>query len=847
MDNKEKKDITFADQKIVDIPMEKRVKTAFIEYAMSVIVARALPDVRDGLKPVPLRILYPLYEDKLTYDRPYCKSATTVGNVLGRYHPHGDAAVYDSMVRLAQGFNMRYTLIDGQGNFGNVDGDGAAAYRYTEARMSKIANEMLTDIEKEVVPFVPNFDNRLREPEVLPARFPILLVNGSVGIAVGMATNVPPHNLGEVIDGTLHLIKNPEATVNDLMTFIKGPDFPTQGIICGTSGIYNAYRTGRGRIIVRARAVVEEEKHRIVVTEIPYQVNKSMLVESIANLVKDKKVEGITAIRDESGKAGMKIVIDFRRDANGAVILNQLYKYTQLQDTCAVNMIALVNGEPKLLGLKEILTHYIKHQEDVIRRRTEYDLEKTRARVHILEGLKIAIDNIDEVIKTIRASASVSEARDALVARFSLTQIQAQAIVDMTLGKLSGLERIKIEEELANKLALMAELEAILASEEKLLEIVANELREIKEKFADGRRTEIAGAIDDIIDEDLIEREECVVTITRDGYIKRSSASAYSAQRRGGRGIRGMKTKEEDYVDDIIIVNSHSYLLMFTDIGKVYMKKVYQIPEASNTSKGTNIVNLIEVEKGEKVTSVIAVNGFEENEYFVMVTRYGVVKRASVKDFEFQRKGGKIAINLDDGDKLEFVKHTTGSDDIMIASRDGKAVRFNEAEARVMGRAARGVRGIKLKGDDYVVGAAVVDEEKMLITVTEKGYGKRNPFEGYVAHSRGTTGVICHKITEKTGYLAGIATVAEDDDIMIITNEGILIRMPVSDVNVYDGNSTVGVRVMRLDENGVIVNFAATKSEAKEEEEIQAAIEESEKEAAISIDEIHAEAAEDEI
>ncbi|MBQ8862645.1 MAG: DNA gyrase subunit A [Clostridia bacterium] len=847
MDNKEHKDITYANQKIVDIPMEKRVKTAFIEYAMSVIVARALPDVRDGLKPVHRRILYAMYEDKLTYDRPYCKSATTVGNVLGRYHPHGDAAVYDSMVRLAQGFNMRYTLIDGQGNFGNVDGDGAAAYRYTEARMSKIANEMLTDIEKEVVPFVPNFDNRLREPEVLPARFPNLLVNGSVGIAVGMATNVPPHNLGEVIDGTLYLIKNPDASVADLMTFIKGPDFPTQGIICGTSGIYNAYRTGRGRIIVRARAVVEEEKHRIVVTEIPYQVNKSMLVESMANLVKDKKIDGITAIRDESGKAGMKIVIDFRRDANGAVILNQLYKYTQLQDTCAVNMIALVNGEPKLLGLKEILTHYIAHQEEVIRRRTQFDLEKTRARVHILEGQKIAIDNIDEVIKTIRASESVAAARDALVERFGLTQVQAQAIVEMTLGKLSGLERIKVEEELATKLALIKELEEILASEAKLLEIVSNELREIKEKFADGRRTEIAGAIDDIIDEDLIEKEECVVTITRDGYIKRSSAAAYSAQRRGGRGIRGMKTKEEDFVDDIIIVHSHSYLLMFTDRGKVYMKKVYQIPEASNISKGTNLVNLIELEKGEKVTSVLAIKSFEDNEYLVMVTRKGVVKRANVKDFEFQRKGGKIAINLDEGDSLEFVKHTTGSDDVVIASRDGKAVRFGEEEARVMGRAARGVRGIKLKGDDYVVGAALVEEGKMLITVTEKGFGKRNPFEGYVAHSRGTTGVLCHRLTEKTGKLAGIATVAEDDDIMIITNEGILIRMPVSDVNVYDGNSTVGVRVMRLDENAVIVNFAATKSEAAEEEEINAAIEESEKEAAISIDEIHAEAEEDEI
>ncbi len=832
MEHKEQKDVTYANQKIVDVPMEKRVKTAFIEYAMSVIVARALPDVRDGLKPVHRRILYAMYEDRLTYDRPYCKSATTVGNVLGRYHPHGDAAVYDSMVRLAQGFNMRYTLIDGQGNFGNVDGDGAAAYRYTEARMSKIANEMLTDIEKEVVNFLPNFDNRLREPEVLPSRFPNLLVNGSVGIAVGMATNVPPHNLGEVIDGTLHLIKNPEASVADLMTFIKGPDFPTQGIICGTSGIYNAYRTGRGRIVVRARAVVEENKHRIVITEIPYQVNKSMLVESMANLVKDKKIEGITAIRDESGKAGMKIVVDFRRDANGAVILNQLYKYTQLQDTCAVNMIALVNGEPKLLGLKEILTHYIAHQEDVIRRRTQFDLDKTRARVHILEGQKIAIDNIDEVIKTIRASESVAAARDALVEKFGLTQIQAQAIVEMTLGKLSGLERIKVEEELAAKLALIKELEEILSSEEKLLEIVSNELREIKEKFADGRRTEIAGAIDDIIDEDLIEKEECVVTITRDGYIKRSSAAAYSAQRRGGRGIRGMKTKEEDFVDDIIIVHSHSYLLLFTDNGKVYMKKVYQIPEASNTSKGTNLVNLVELEKGEKVTSVLAIKSFEENEYLVMITKYGVVKRANVKDFEFQRKGGKIAINLDEGDSLDFVKHTTGSDDIVIASRDGKAVRFNEEEARVMGRAARGVRGIKLKGDDYVVGASLVEEGKMLITVTEKGYGKRNPFEGYVAHSRGTTGVLCHKLTEKTGKLAGIATVAEDDDIMIITNEGILIRMPVSDVNVYDGNSTVGVRVMRLDENAVIVNFAATKSEAEEEAEINAAIEESEREAA---------------
>ncbi|MBQ8419072.1 MAG: DNA topoisomerase 4 subunit A, partial [Clostridia bacterium] len=539
MENKDK-DYSYANQKIVDIEMGKRVQTAFIEYAMSVIVARALPDVRDGLKPVHRRILYSMYEEKLTYDKPFCKSATTVGNVLGRYHPHGDASVYDAMVRLAQPFNMRYTLVDGHGNFGNVDGDGAAAYRYTEARMSKLANEMLTDIEKEVVDYDPNFDNSRKEPRVLPSRFPNLLVNGSVGIAVGMATNVPPHNLGEVIDGTIYFMKHPDATVSDLMNFIKGPDFPTSAIICGTSGIYQSYLTGKGRIIVRARAEVDEKKHRIVVTEIPYQVNKSMLVESIADLVKDKRVEGITALRDESGKAGMKIVIEYRRDANGQVILNQLYKYTQLQDTCAVNMIALVNGEPKVLGLREILYHYIQHQEDVIRRRTRYDLEKTRARVHILEGLKLALDAIDEIIHTIRHSASKQDARDALVSRFGLSQIQAQAIVDMTLGSLAGLERLKIEEELAAKLALIAELEAILADENKVKEVIEADLLAIKEKFADGRRTEIAGAIDDIIDEDLIDKHDCVITMTNAGYIKRAPADTYTAQKRGGKGIIGM-------------------------------------------------------------------------------------------------------------------------------------------------------------------------------------------------------------------------------------------------------------------------------------------------------------------
>ncbi|MBR7162306.1 MAG: DNA gyrase subunit A [Clostridia bacterium] len=824
----ENRDIAYENQKIVDVEMGKRVQKSFIEYAMSVIVSRALPDVRDGLKPVHRRILYSMYQEKLTYDRPFCKSATTVGNVLGRYHPHGDASVYDAMVRLAQPFNMRYTLVEGHGNFGNVDGDGAAAYRYTEARLSKLANEMMTDIEKNVVDFSPNFDNSKQEPQVLPARFPNILVNGSVGIAVGMATNIPPHNLGEVIDGTIYYMKHPDATVVDLMTFIKGPDFPTAAMICGTSGIYQAYQTGRGRIIVRAQAEVDEKKRRIVVTEIPYQVNKSMLVESIADLVKDKRVEGITALRDESGKAGMKIVIEYKRDANGQVILNQLYKYTQLQDTCAVNMIALVNGEPKVLGLREILSNYISHQEDVIRRRTVFDLEKTRARVHILEGLKLALDAIDEIIDTIRKSSSKQDAREALVERFGLSQVQAQAIVDMTLGSLAGLERLKIEEELASKQLLIDELEAILADESKVKEIIEKELLEIKEKFADARRTRLTDAIDNIIDEDLIDRHECVITMSGAGYIKRAPAATYTAQKRGGKGIIGMSTKEEDYVKDVIIVHSHSYLLLFTDKGRVYMKKAYMIPEASRTAKGTNIVNLIDMQEGEKVTSVISVAGFDENEYFVMVTKNGVVKRANIKDFEYQRKGGKIAINLDEGDELVFVKHTTGENDIVIATKEGKAVRFKETDARVMGRAARGVRGIKLREGDEVVGVAITDDKKHLITLTENGFGKRNRFDSYTAHSRGTSGVICQKLTDKTGTLAGIATVGENDDIMIITEDGTIIRTPVNGIPVYEGNNTTGVIIMRLAENNRIISFAATKSDEEEAEEIEASIEKNE-------------------
>jgi DNA gyrase subunit A len=694
---------------------------------------------------------------------------------------------------------------------------------------------MMTDIEKNVVDFDPNFDSSRKEPQVLPSRFPNLLVNGSVGIAVGMATNIPPHNLGEVIDGTIYYMNHPEATTADLMTFIKGPDFPTKGIICGSAGIYQAYQTGKGRIIVRARAEVDEKKRRIVITEIPYQVNKSMLVESIADLVKDKRVDGITALRDESGKAGMKIVIEFRRDANGQVILNQLYKYTQLQDTCAVNMIALVNGEPKVLGLREILSHYIAHQESVVRRRTIFDLEKTKARVHILEGLKMALDSIDAIIDTIRKSSSKQDARDALTEKFGLSQVQAQAIVDMTLGSLAGLERLKIEEELTAKQALIAELEAILADETKLKALIEKELLEIKDKFADGRRTEIAAAIDNIIDEDLIEKHECVITMSDAGYIKRAPAATYSAQKRGGKGIIGMSTKEEDFVKDVIIVNSHSYLLLFTNTGRVYMKKAYMIPEASRTSKGTNIVNVLDMQEGESVTSIISVHGFEDNEYFVMVTKQGVVKRVNIKDFEYQRKGGKIAIDLDEGDELVFVKHTTGENDIVIATHEGKAVRFKETDARVMGRAARGVRGIKLREGDYVVGAAIVDETKHLITLTEKGFGKRNGFDSYTAHNRGTSGVICQKLTAKTGALAGIATVGENDDIMIITDDGTIIRTPVNGIPVYEGNNTTGVIIMRLADEASIKGFAATKSDEEEEAEIAASLEQSESTAAAEV------------
>ena len=800
--------IEFPEQKIVPVDIEKQVRQGFIEYSMSVITSRALPDVRDGMKPGQRRILYAMYEDNLTYDKPFRKSATTVGIVLGRYHPHGDSAVYGTMVRMAQPFSYRYPLISGHGNFGNVDGDGAAAYRYTEARLSKIADEMMTDIEKNVVDFVPNFDNSRKEPVVLPSRFPNLLVNGSIGIAVGMATNIPTHNLGEVIDGTLAMMDNPDITVPELMQYIKGPDFPTYASIYGTRGIREAYETGRGRIAVRATAEIEEEHRRIVFTEIPYMVNKSMLIESIADLVNNKRIDGITYLRDESGRGGMRIVVEYRRDANPQVILNQLYKYTQLQDTCAVNMLALDNGVPRIFSLPEILKNYIAYQEGIITRRTQFDLDKALAEMHIYEGYKIAIDHIDEIIELIKKSASVSDAKANLMAKYGLTDVQAQAIVDMTLGKLSGMERQKIEDRLAYLEARVDELRGILADESKVKGILREELTAIKEKFADERRTRIVEATDDIDLEDLIERHTCVVTLTNAGYIKRLPADTYTAQHRGGKGLIGMTTKEEDFIEKVVVANSHSYILFFTNNGKVYMRKVYQIPEASRTAKGSNLVNLIEMESGERVTAMIEVPSFAEEGYLTMVTKNGIIKRTPLSEYEYQRKGGKRAISLDEGDELVFVRRTEGDTEIIIATHDGSAVRFEESGARAMGRTARGVRGIRVAEGDEVCGVALVEAGKKLVTITENGYGKLTDFEDFrTMKNRGGKGVAAHGLSEKTGALASIATVDSEDDLMLITNEGMIIRTPVTDIPTYS-RTAGGVRVMRLGEGEKIVNFA---------------------------------------
>ncbi len=805
-------------QKIIEKHVDGEVSSSFLAYAMSVLTSRALPDVRDGLKPVHRRILYAMYEDHLTHDNAFRKSATTVGNVLGRYHPHGDTSVYEAMVRLAQDFSMRYPLVEGHGNFGNVDGDKAAAYRYTEARMARLANEMLADIEKDVVPFMPNFDYSRNEPVVLPARFPNLLVNGSVGIAVGMATNIPPHNLGEVIDGTLFLMDNPEASVSELMEYIKGPDFPTYGTIYGTAGIRQAYETGRGKVMVRAKCEVDEKNHRIIVTEIPYQVNKSMLVSSIADLHKEKRVDGITAMRDESDRRGMKIVIEYRRDVNGQILLNQLFKYTQLQDTCGVNMIALVDGEPKTMGIKEILTHYIAHQESVIVNRTRFDLAKAEKRAHILEGYLIAIENIEEVIRIIRASSSIPDAKQNLMGRFPLTDEQAQAIVDMTLGKLSGLETQKVEQELDGLHIKIADYREILANESRVKEIIRTEMIEIKDKFADKRRTEIVESHDDIDLEDLIERHTCVITISHAGYIKRQPASSYSAQNRGGMGIRAAATKEEDYIERVEIVNSHDLVMLFTNYGKVYVRKAYTVPEGSRTAKGSNIVNLLELADGEVVTASISISEFSTDRYLTMITRRGIIKRTPLSEFEYQRKGGKRALNLDEGDELAFVFNTCGNEDIMIATRNGYANRFREEDIRQSGRSSRGVRGIRLREDDYVVGAAIVDENKSLLTLTENGYGKRSSFDNFNVKGRGGLGVHCQKITEKTGPLVGIESVGEDEDIMIVTAGAVIIRTPVSGINLYSKDAA-GVIIMRLKAEERIVSFSTVEHDDGKNEE----------------------------
>ncbi len=821
--------IEFPEQKILPINMEKEVRKSFIEYSMSVIVARALPDARDGMKPGQRRILYAMYEDNLTYDRPFRKSATTVGNVLGRYHPHGDTAVYLSMVRMAQPFSYRYMLVEGHGNFGSIDGDGPAAYRYTEARMSRIADEMMRDIEKDVIKWDMNFDNSRREPSVLPSRIPNLLVNGAVGIAVGMATNIPPHNLTEVIDGTIYFMDHPDAGVSELMQFIKGPDFPTGAAIYGTAGIYEAYSTGRGRIMVRAKARVEEEHHRIIVTEIPYMVQKSELLKAMAAQVNEKKIEGVTAIRDESGRDGMRIVIEYRRDANGQIILNQFYKYTQLQDTCSAIMIALVNGEPKVLNLRQILGVYIKHQEQVITNRVKYDLTKAQHEAHINEGYKIAIDHIDEVISIIRASADQPTARENLRIRFELSEEQAQAIVAMTLGRLSGMERQRVEAKLTELYASIEEYRAILADEGRIKQIIRDELLEIRNKFGDERRTDIEEVENEIMIEDLIERHNAVITLTHDGYIKRQPSDVYSAQRRGGRGIIGMATKEEDYIERVAVADSHSYLMLFTDTGRVHSMKAYRIPEAGRTSKGSNIVNIADIAEGEKITAMLSVPDLENEMdsedcgYLVMVTERGVVKRTKLSEFRIQRKGGKIALTLDDGDRLKFVAHTRGESDVMIATRNGFAARFDENQVRSMGRSAVGVRGISLRDGDEVAGACILERdekwaaENKLITITEGGFGKRMETSEFEAKGRGIMGVIAQKVTEKTGHLCGIAVVKEDEDVMMITNDGTIIRTPADGIPLY-GRPAAGVIVMKLTGGAKLVNFALTEKEKDEDE-----------------------------
>ena len=818
-------EIRYPDQIIVTSPLVPEMEKSYIEYAMSVIVGRALPDVRDGLKPVHRRILYAMYEDNLTHDKPFKKSATCVGDVLGRYHPHGDQSVYDALVRLAQDFSMRYMLVEGHGNFGSVDGDPPAAYRYTEARLSKISEEMLRDIEKETVDWDPNFDESRKEPRVLPSRFPNLLVNGSAGIAVGMATNIPPHNLREVIDATICVLDDPNATLADLMEYVKGPDFPTKGIIMGRSGIRAAYATGRGRIMVRARTEFEEfgkDRIRIIVTEIPYQVNKRMLIKNMADQVEDKRLEGISDIRDETDRNGMRIVIELKKDANPQVVLNRLFAQTQLQTTFAINMLALVNNQsqPKILSLRHILDEYIAFQEEIIIRRTKYDLKKAQERAHLLEGLLIAQDNIDEVIKIIRES--YDDAKERLCQRFSLDDVQAQAILDMRLKALQGLDREKLENEYKELEERIAYFQKLLSDESMLRGVLKDELIAIRDKYGDDRKTEIQDVEDELDIEDLIEEEECVFTLTEGGYIKRTPVSTYRTQRRGGKGITAMATKEEDYVDTVFTASTHDFILFFTNKGRVHRKKGYQIPEAGRTAKGTNLVSILPVESDEKVTAMIHLREFPEDRYLTMVTRNGTVKRIQLSSIHTARKAGIRCITLDEGDDLICVRETDGDQAILIVTHDGMAICFKETDVRCMGRDAAGVRGINLREGDYVVGAARAKHHHQVLMITENGYGKRTDMDEYIRadgpQKRGGYGLKGYNVTEKTGPVVGVKVVNDQDDVLVINDAGVIIRMAVSGISTY-GRTAQGVKIMNLEEGVKVISFARTDHEEEEIEE----------------------------
>ena len=823
-------DILFPDQTIVESELVHEMKSSYIDYAMSVIVGRALPDVRDGLKPVHRRILYAMYEDDLTADKPFKKSATCVGDVLGRYHPHGDQSVYDALVRLAQDFSMRYPLVDGHGNFGSVDGDPPAAYRYTEARMSKLSNEMLRDIDKDTVDWDSNFDESRKEPRVLPSRFPNLLVNGSAGIAVGMATNIPPHNLREVIDACICILDNPEAELADLMEYIKGPDFPTKGIIMGRSGIRAAYATGRGKITVRARTEFEEygqNRERIIVTELPYQVNKRMLIAAMADQVRDKRLEGISDIRDETDRNGMRIVIELKKDANPQVVLNRLFAQTQMQTTFGVTMLALVNNQtqPRILSLRHILDEYLRYQEEIITRRTQYDLKKALERQHVLEGLLIAEENIDEVIKTIRES--YDDAKERLMARFDLSEIQAQVVLDMQLKRLQGLEREKLQNEYNELEKRIAYYRELLSNEEMLKGVLKDELTAIRDRFGDDRLTEIQDVEDEIDIEDLIEEEQCVFTLSHAGYIKRVPAATYRSQKRGGRGVTGQTLKEEDFVEGVFSASTHDYILFFTSMGRVHRRKGYQIPEGGRVAKGTNIVNILPLEPGEKVTAGLTVRDFDEDN-LMFVTRQGTVKRVSLQSLNTARKAGIRALTLADGDELIAVMKTNGEQNILLATADGMAICFSESDVRVMGRDAAGVRGIALSEGDYVVGAGIAEEGKQLLTVTELGYGKRTEIAKYMRlgengqrspQLRGGKGLKNYNLTAKTGRVAGVAVVGDDDDVMLIESGGVLIRMAVSDINIYK-RDTQGVILMRLEEGGRVISLDPVE---KEEEDVDEA------------------------